>query len=278
MVLLPVNTIIPFSNVDGPGNRLTLFVQGCNLKCGYCHNRETLRLCCHCGICIMHCKSSALEYEEGRVVWDKTKCIGCDTCVKICPHEASPKVRWMTQDQIMAEIHKARPFIRGVTFSGGEPSLYSGFLLDLIPKVKALGLTVLMDTNGEFDLEEIMEVIQALDGVMIDIKTTENHTDFFGKAGLSGYDNLKKLLVLDRVAEVRTVIVDGISAEETVKKVAACLREYKNVPYRLLRGHTQGLYGRYFEAIEEMVPSPEKMQNFGHIAFEHGAQNVILTI
>ncbi|MGL5951492.1 MAG: 4Fe-4S cluster-binding domain-containing protein, partial [Cetobacterium sp.] len=36
-----INKIIKFSNVDGPGNRMAIFFQGCNFNCEYCHNPET---------------------------------------------------------------------------------------------------------------------------------------------------------------------------------------------------------------------------------------------
>ena len=42
---VPVNKIIPFSAVDGPGNRTAIFLQGCNFDCRYCHNPETRNLC-----------------------------------------------------------------------------------------------------------------------------------------------------------------------------------------------------------------------------------------
>ncbi len=40
----PIRKIIPFSAVDGPGNRTAIFLQGCNIDCKYCHNPETRAL------------------------------------------------------------------------------------------------------------------------------------------------------------------------------------------------------------------------------------------
>ena len=36
-----IHSIETMGTVDGPGLRFVLFMQGCNLQCKYCHNRDT---------------------------------------------------------------------------------------------------------------------------------------------------------------------------------------------------------------------------------------------
>ena len=122
---VPVNKIIPFSAVDGPGNRTAVFVQGCNFNCRYCHNPETRSLCRSCGECVEKCPRQALYIENGKVLFHPELCCGCDTCIKTCRFGASPRIRYMNAQEVYQEIRRQVPFIRGITVSGGECTLFA---------------------------------------------------------------------------------------------------------------------------------------------------------
>ena len=132
-----VNRIIPFSSVDGPGNRTAVFLQGCNINCKYCHNPETRKLCVQCGTCVKQCPAGALSFDEnGKVAFDPSKCVQCDTCIHVCPNDSSPRTFEMTPEEVYAKVKKQIPFIRGLSVSGGECMLWPEFLTELFRLVR----------------------------------------------------------------------------------------------------------------------------------------------
>ncbi|MBQ1577127.1 MAG: YjjW family glycine radical enzyme activase, partial [Oscillospiraceae bacterium] len=230
MMRAPVNKIIPFSNVDGPGNRTSIFFQGCPFNCLFCHNPETIHLCVSCGACVASCPAGALRMDEdGRVQWDEKRCVQCDTCLRVCPHSASPRVRWMTVEDVMLQVRRSAPYIEGITTSGGECTLQNEFLIELFTEARKLGKTCLIDSNGSFDFERDPRVLAVSEGVMLDVKAVEKawSEKLISHPREIVLKNLDYLLSAEKLYEVRTIIFPGRDREneETVRYVAERIQD-----------------------------------------------------
>lgn len=242
-----VNKIIPFSCIDGPGNRTAIFFQGCNFKCTYCHNPETINKCISCGKCVLTCPVNALDIIDKKVVWDSNKCVDCDTCIRECNHLSTPKTKDYTVDELFNEIKEISPFIQGITVSGGECTLNADFLIELFKKVKnELNLTCFVDTNGGIDLTDYKELVEVADKFMLDIKSIDEneHIKVTGVSNKIVLKNLEYLLSKDKLYEVRTVIAPNLDNEKTVKKVADIIKnkcKYKFNAYRKYGVRKEGL-------------------------------------
>ena len=270
----PVNKIIPFSNVDGPGNRTSIFFQGCPFNCRFCHNPETIHLCRNCGNCVKSCPAGALSFDaEGKVVWDSANCVQCDTCIKVCPRDASPKIRWMTVEEVLAEIRRALPYIAGITTSGGECTLQNEFLIALFSEVRKLGKTCLIDSNGSFDFEADPRVLEVSEGVMLDVKAV----DAAWSAWLIGcppdkvLKNLDYLLSVKKLAEVRTVILPSRDQEneQTVRYVAEKIGNH--CPYKIIRYRPFGVKEDYQKQLGEVETEEAYAEHFAVLARGLGA-------
>lgn len=277
MFKAPVNKIIDQSMVDGPGNRTAIFFQGCNIKCKYCHNPETQSLCCHCQACASTCPVGALAVEDGMVKWNSQKCAGCDTCISICPNYSSPKVTEMTTEEVFSRIVKNIPFIRGITVSGGECSLYLPFLRELFGKCKKTGLTCLMDSNGIIPLWND-PVLEFCDGVMLDVKawSPDRFIALTGADNTVVKENLRMLSKLNKLEEIRLVCLEHIvDAEDTIKGIAASVSENtkENVLLRLIRFRNYGVKG---ELSTEKTPLQSYMMMLKQYALEQGFKRVLI--
>ena len=271
----PVNKIIPFSNVDGPGNRTSIFFQGCPFNCLFCHNPETIHLCVNCGACVSRCPAGALTLDaEGGVQWDDTRCVQCDTCLRVCPHSASPRVKWMTVEDVMLQVRRSAPYIRGVTTSGGECTLQNEFLIELFTEVRKLGKTCLIDSNGSFDFERDPRVLSVSEGVMLDVKAVEpawNET-LISYPRDTVLKNLDYLLGAGKLYEVRTLIFPGRDAgnEATVRYVAEHIGD--GCFYKIIRYRPYGVREKYQKLLGEFETDADYAERYAALARDLGAK------
>lgn len=273
-----VNKIVPFSVVDGPGNRTAIFLQGCGFSCKYCHNPETIRQCVNCGECAKVCRSGALSFENGKVLYNQSKCIQCDECIKNCKNLSSPKAVAMSTDEVMDIVKSNMPFIRGITVSGGECTGWRNFLLELFVKAKEAGLTTLIDSNGSYLFESDPELMAVTDGVMLDVKSWDcnDHLDITGKTNETVISNLHYLLKSNKLSEARVVVVPELmDAVTTVRNVSAELKNYsrEEVRLKIIKFRSNGVRAEF----KNLTPPDDDFLNeLKSIALEYNLRDVVL--
>ena len=271
-----VNRIIPFSYVDGPGNRSAIFFQGCDFRCRYCHNPETQNLCIACGACVSVCPVQALSMKDGKVVLDSAVCVGCDACIQTCRNYSSPKVRRMTAEEILEEIGSSLPFIEGITVSGGECTRYHTFIAELFRKAHSLGKTCFVDTNGQTDFRQMPELAAEMNMAMLDVKAFDSdyHRMLTGCGNDAVLQNLSYLAEIGKLYEVRTVIVPGyLDNEDTVRQVSRILAQRPQIRYKLIQYRPWGVR----PSMDVEPPTAAYMEKLATLARASGVEKVVCT-
>ena len=274
-----VTKIIPFSSVDGPGNRTAIFLQGCNLDCKYCHNPETRKRCINCGECVKNCPAGALSMENDQVHFDPTKCVSCDTCIKTCPHDSTPKASPMTAEAVFDIVKKQMPFIRGITVSGGECMLQPEFIRELFILAKDQGLGTLIDSNGTVPFGNYPELLEVTDGVMLDIKAfyDDEHKFVTGGSNREILENATYLGENGKLYEVRCVIApDLYDCEKSVKATGEFLLPlYKHHPFRIkiIAFRPMGVRAEYSDM---RVPTQDELSEYKDMLSEMGYEEIII--
>lgn len=208
-----VHSFESFGLVDGPGVRCVIFMQGCDMRCKYCHNPETWR------------HSGGEEYLPEELV-EKVK---------------KYKSYWGRNCEN-----------GGVTVSGGEPLLQIDFVTELFKLLKAEGIHTALDTSGhpfcsdKVFLEKFAELIKYTDLVMLDLKAYDDklHRE------LTGFDNKNILKMAGYLSEcgvpvwIRHVLVPGVTdSDDELYSLRDFIATLKNVQKtEVLPYHTLGLF------------------------------------
>ena len=164
-----VSRIQRFSLEDGPGIRTTVFLTGCNFRCVWCHNPESIAnhpllgvdgsLCDGCQRCIPYCPHHALSMVGSTIAVDRKTCDNCGLCVPECYRGVfSLCGRLYANDSLATAIQEDLPYYKsskgGVTFSGGEPLCQLEGLLAVLKSCKQKGIHTVLQTNLSLPFEQ----------------------------------------------------------------------------------------------------------------------------
>jgi pyruvate formate lyase activating enzyme len=172
-----------FAIHDGYGIRTLVFMKGCPLRCEWCANPESQATsreimfheerCIHCGSCIEACPFGELLEENWPV--DNEQCYGCGSCVDVCYAGARQLVgTWMSLQDVLDIVMRDVVFYRqsggGVTVGGGEPTMQSGFVSELLKSCRNSGIHTAVETCGHASWERFSRVLEHTDLLLFDLK------------------------------------------------------------------------------------------------------------
>ena len=160
---------------DGPGNRLVYHLQGCNFRCKWCSNPESMSAD---GVNVKNYTVDEL-FDEVR------------------------RSRMMFFDG------------GGVTFTGGECTLQHKELTELLKKLQAEGINTAIETNASSPhLTDIAENVDYLiaDFKHYD---TDVHRKWIGVGNEAVKANLEKILASGRQIHIRIPLINNVNTEPT---------------------------------------------------------------
>lgn len=153
-----------YSIHDGGGIRTLIFFKGCPLRCPWCSNPESQSF-----------KPEIIRKESLCIKCSSSSCFTCTNTPEQCPTGAIEKVgKEMDIDEVLKEVKKDLVFYDstggGVTLSGGEPLSQGEFAIELLKKIKNLGIDTAIETTGFSRWEILDKVSDHLDRVLFDLK------------------------------------------------------------------------------------------------------------
>jgi len=181
-----------FAIHDGPGIRTTIFLKGCPLRCGWCHNPESIEQTPCCFKKIMKLNGRTFAREE---------VIGYE----------------ITLVQLFAELEKERVFMDesggGVTFSGGEPLMQYDFLMEMLTMCRKNGMRTAVDTSLYAPWEKIRNVSEIADLFLLDLKLmdSELHQKYTGVPNELILENIRKLSASDVAMIIRIPVIPKVT-------------------------------------------------------------------
>ena len=234
-----------FALNDGPGIRTTIFLKGCPLRCVWCHNPEgqhaeaqklyTKNKCIGCGTCVDVCPQTALQLTPDGVRSTANPCLLCGACTDACPTTAlKMSGRAWPLEELMAVIEKERKVMEdsggGVTLCGGEPLMHPDYAVELLDELGRRGFHRAVDTTLHTSADVVRRIAERCELFLIDLKHMDatQHQHYTGVTNERILDNIRLVATLGIPYWVRIPLIEGANADEA--NITASARFLASLP------------------------------------------------
>ena len=175
--------------------------------------------------------------------------------------------------QAVRRLNDFAPMLRamggGLTISGGEPLVQTGFTGGMFAAAKRMGLHTALDTAGLLGARADDDYLANVDLVLLDIKSGNPATyrKITGKELAPTLRFAERLAAMNKPVWVRYVLVPGLSdAPDNIEKVARFIGPMKNVEWvEVLPFHQMGEFkwkslGLEYQLAATEPPTPEQVR------------------
>jgi pyruvate formate lyase activating enzyme len=229
--------VLPFSWVDGPGNRFVLFLQGCNFNCLACHNPHTIPLA----------TPRATTMDVAQTVQQVRDAMPYISGVTVSGGEATVQHEFVRE--FFAAI-KAAP--------------------DLAH------LSTLVDSNGHASSEVWDSLAAVTDGVMVDLKALddEQHRYLTGESNALVLQSIRHLHDRCLLHEVRLLLIPGENdSDSQLSAIATWLNSVG--PDIQVRLNAYSSHGVRSAARSWPDATPDDVARWRSVLAEHGIHRVV---
>ena len=266
---------------DGDGIRTTVFFKGCPLKCVWCHNPEGISFgrqlgyydhkCIGCGTCVSVCPQQAHGIQDGVHTLDRSRCVACGKCTEHCPNGALTLYgKEMSVDELLPILLEDRDFYEtsggGVTVSGGECLCQAEFCEELLKRLKQENIHTAVDTCGYIPRNHLDRVIPYTDVFLYDMKAFDEdvHIRCTGHSNKKILENIQYLDAQGKCIEVRVPYVPDYN-DDQIDKMAQFLEMLPHVKLVKVLAYHNYAASKYHalgmeNTLPERLPSEEAVR------------------
>ena len=230
---------------DGPGQRLVFYLKGCNMRCAWCANPESIspepEILFYPGrspVAVDYvCPYQAVSGDR----LNRKLCRHCPTqdCVKKWKNKCFELAgKELSSGEILRISQKSRTLFAaegGVTFGGGEPTMQTVELAEALRLLHDAGIHTVVESNAA--TSDFKQIVGMMDLLICDFKIYHKklHRKFTGIDNQIVMNNLKMAAEYQQELKIRVPLITTVNDNDSeLKGIAEFLRQLE---YRHKQSH-----------------------------------------